>query len=52
MRGDSILAKEYYRLISGMYEENCTISPVSFYRTAMIIANKKDINFGCYNLFY
>lgn len=45
----SILAKEYYRLISGMYEENCKISPISFYKTAMIIANKNDINFGFYN---
>ena len=45
----SEIAKEWYRLISGMYEENCKISPVSFYKTCMIIAAKNDINFGFYN---
>jgi ubiquitin carboxyl-terminal hydrolase 8 len=45
----SLLTKEYYRLISGIYEENCTISPMSFYKTAMITANKNNINFGFYN---
>lgn len=45
----NVLAKEYYRLVSGMYEENCKISPVSFYKCAMITANKNDINFGFYN---
>lgn len=45
----NILAKEYYRLVNGIYEENCKISPVSFYKTSMIIANKNDINFGFFN---
>ena len=45
----NILAKEYYRLISGIYEENCKISPISFYKCAMITANKNNINFGYYN---
>lgn len=43
------LTLEYYKLINGIYEENCKISPVSFYKTSMIIANKNDINFGFFN---
>ena len=45
----SPMAKEWYRLLDGMYEENCNISPVSFYKTSMIIANQNDVEFGFYN---
>jgi ubiquitin carboxyl-terminal hydrolase 8 len=43
------LTLEYYKLINGIYEENCKITPISFYKTSMIVANKNDINFGFYN---
>jgi len=45
----SALTKEWYRLLEGIYEENCSISPISFYKTSMTIAKENDINFGFYN---
>jgi ubiquitin carboxyl-terminal hydrolase 4/11/15 len=45
----SQLTKEWYRLLFGMYEENCNISPVSFYRTSMKTAREHDVDFGFYN---
>ena len=32
----SNLAKEWYRLLNGLHEENCIVSPKSFYRTIVL----------------
>ena len=45
----SNLVTEWYKLLVGIYEENCKISPVSFYKTSMTIANENNIDFGYYN---
>ena len=39
-------AKEWYRLLNGLHEENCIVSPKSFYRTIVLLSNEMGINFG------
>ena len=40
------LAKEWFRLLNGLHEENCIVSPKSFYRTVVLMAAEMGINFG------
>ena len=40
------LAKEWYRLLIGLHEENCIVSPKSFYKTIIFLSNKVGLNFG------
>ena len=40
------LAKEWYRLLNGLHEDNCIVSPKSFYRTMVLLSHEIGINFG------
>ena len=41
-----ILAKEWYRLVNALHEENCVVSPKSFYRTIVYQSEESGISFG------
>lgn len=45
----AVLAKEWYRLLEGLHEENCIVSPKSFHRTIVVISHKMGIDFGFTN---
>ena len=38
------ICKQWYRLMNGMWEENCTVSPISFLKVIKNLANKKNKN--------
>lgn len=38
--------KQWERLLNGLWEDNCTISPKSFFRILIKICNEKDIDLG------
>lgn len=40
------LAKEWYKLLNGLHEENCIVSPKSFHYTIVEVARKCGIDFG------
>jgi|TARA_B110001469_G_scaffold16668_1_gene16882 ubiquitin C-terminal hydrolase len=40
------LAKEWYRLVDGLHEDNCVVSPKSFYRTIVHQSEEMGISFG------
>jgi ubiquitin carboxyl-terminal hydrolase 8 len=40
------LAKEWYRLVNGLHEDNCVVSPKSFYRTIVYLSEDIGISFG------
>lgn len=42
----SIICKEWFRLLHGLHEENCTISPKSFYRNIVILSHEVGMEFG------
>ena len=42
----SNLAKEWYRLVEGLHEENCNVSPKSFYKTIVLMSHEMGIHFG------
>ena len=39
-------ANQWYRLLNGLWEENCTISPNSLIRLMIKISNEKKLSFG------
>ncbi len=43
------LAKEWYKLLNGLHEENCIVSPKSFHRTVVEVSNESGIYFGFTN---
>jgi ubiquitin carboxyl-terminal hydrolase 8 len=43
------LAKEWYKLLNGLHEENCIVSPKSFHRTIVELSSECGINFGYTN---
>ena len=43
------LVKEWYKLLNGLYEENCVVSPISFHRKMVVISSNNGINFGYSN---
>lgn len=43
------LAKEWYKLLNGLHEENCVVSPKSFHRTIVEISDECGIHFGFTN---
>ena len=38
--------KNWVKLLNGLWEDNCTISPKSFFKNLIQICNEKDINLG------
>ena len=38
------ICKQWYRLMNGMWEENCTVSPMSFLKVIKSLAQKKNKN--------
>lgn len=40
------LAKEWYRLLNGLHEENCIVSPKSFHKTIVLMSYEMGIHFG------
>ena len=40
------LTHQWYRLLNGLWEDNCTISPKSFFKILVKICQEKDINLG------
>ena len=45
----SRLAKEWYKLLNGLHEENCVVSPKSFHRAIVEVSNECGIHFGFTN---
>ena len=45
----SDLAREWYKLINGLHEENCIVSPKSFHKTIVRVSNETGIYFGMSN---
>jgi ubiquitin carboxyl-terminal hydrolase 8 len=45
----SRLAKEWYKLLNGLHEENCIVSPKSFHRAIVEVSNESGIYFGFTN---
>ena len=43
------LVKEWYKLLNGLYEENCVVSPISFHKKMVQISSLNGINFGYSN---
>ena len=43
------LAKEWYKLLNGLHEENCVVSPKSFHRTIVEVSEECGIHFGFTN---
>jgi ubiquitin carboxyl-terminal hydrolase 8 len=39
-------AKQWYRLLNGLWESNCTISPNSLFRLMVKISNKENLSLG------
>ena len=46
VKPNSILTKEWIRLVNGVYEENCIITPLSFFKSVIISANKNGYMFN------
>ena len=44
------LAKEWYKLLNGLHEENCIVSPKSFHRAVVEVSNETGIYFGFTNI--
>ena len=42
------LVKEWCRLLKGIWEENCTIAPNSFYKIVSILAHRDGLSFSGY----
>jgi len=39
------LSTQYYRLLNGLWENNCTVTPISFFKTVKTLAIKNNVNF-------
>ena len=48
-KNTSRLAKEWYKLLNGLHEENCVVSPKSFHRAIVEVSNDCGIHFGFTN---
>ena len=46
LNNKTILSREWVRLINGVYEENCIITPLSFFKSVIISANKNNYMFN------
>jgi len=43
------LAKEWYKLLNGLHEEHCVVSPKSFHKAVVEVSNECGIEFGFTN---
>ena len=41
---NNILVREYHKLLSGIYEENCTIAPSSFFKSLKYIGKREKLD--------
>lgn len=48
-KNTSRLAKEWYKLLNGLHEENCIVSPKSFHKAIVEVSDECGINFGFTN---
>ena len=48
-KSNNVLINEWKKLLKGLYHENCVVSPISFLKTIINIANEKDIEFAFSN---
>ena len=46
IKHNSLLTKEWVRLVNGVYEENCIITPLSFFKAIVITSNKHGYMFN------
>lgn len=46
IKNDSLLTKEWVRLVNGVYEENCIITPLSFLKAIIVTSNKHGYMFN------
>jgi ubiquitin C-terminal hydrolase len=46
IKNDSLLTKEWVRLVNGVYEENCIITPLSFLKGIIVTSNKHGYVFN------